>query len=329
MPTNTTGGAIAGVGGSAGSGPGASDWAAELGARAWGCAQAALEHYLNSDVERFAHETVRAIELGGKAILVGINPVLVADPRSVDSQLHLAGHAVGDRRLRTISARETLDRLGKVLPPIRDHDLLPLVDIRDGATHFVAGTHAPALGVLVHPWLSAIGVVQSALKAEDADAFGRYADTAATLREEHGNRIRQIVACKIARARKSYEERYAAMEPETQAIVFKAIDASIRIDGYDEQSADCPSCSRAGIIGGEHEFQEWVPDYDVADGEGYVSGVYPRVSLFARYFQCPFCGLRLEDADELETAGLEIALDVPDARAEDFVEPDEDMYDDR
>lgn len=54
--------------------------------------------------------------------------------------------------------------------------------------------------------------------------------------------------------------------------------------GYD---AVCPSCGNPARV-------EYEPDVDWADGQSYISGVYPTELV------CPFCGLEMSDYDELD-----------------------------
>lgn len=106
----------------------------ELAQAAWDAARAAMQDYADEELYRFAREAARALELAGKALLAKVSPVLIADPKNLDTQLHLAGAAVGaPPRLRTIGAREVVERLRKLLPamPTGTH-LTELIDIRDG-----------------------------------------------------------------------------------------------------------------------------------------------------------------------------------------------------
>jgi hypothetical protein len=41
------------------------------------------------------------------------------------------------------------------------------------------------------------------------------------------------------------------------------------------------------------------PDWDYADGESYVAGVYPVVTYAPGYLRCNVCGLELDGEDEL------------------------------
>lgn len=65
--------------------------------------------------------------------------------------------------------------------------------------------------------------------------------------------------------------------------------ASLQKDISEDSRYDaiCPSCSNPARV-------EYEPDVDWADGQSYISGVYP-IEL-----ACPFCGLEMRDYDELD-----------------------------
>lgn len=290
--------------------------AEELTAQAIDAASEAIAQYAEAKLPRFAMEATRAVELGAKAALAKINPVLIADPRSIDSQLYLAGNPVARskevRRIRTISCREALERVTRLIPALRVEDVDQLISVRDGSTHYVA-SESDALESLVIPFLGTFLLLQQHLELSDDDVFGSYADLVSFVREKHTKEVDRKVATKIARAKHAYEERYGHLDPEARRMALRANEANIALVKYDEQTATCPACDNPGVISGQHEFQEWEQD---------EAGVYPVVTLFASDFRCPTCGLHLQTSAELVAAGLEYMLDVEDAETEDFAEDD-------
>lgn len=60
--------------------------------RVTGAVPESLKHYAGHDFDRFGIEAGVAVELAAKAVLVAINPCLIADPRHFDSLLALCGH---------------------------------------------------------------------------------------------------------------------------------------------------------------------------------------------------------------------------------------------
>jgi hypothetical protein len=298
----------------------------ELTAQAIEAAREAIAQYAEAKLHRFAMEATRSLEMGAKAALAKITPVLIADPRSIDSQLHLARHPVarskGVRRIRTISCREALERVTRLVPTLRVEDVEPLISVRDGSTHYLA-SEADALESLVIPFLATFLLLQQQLELSDEEVFGSYADLVSFVREKHTKEVDRKMATKIARAKHTFEARYAYLDADARNVVLRAIEANITLDKYDEQTKPCPACNSAGVISGQHKFQSWEADVD-EDGGTYP---YPVVTLFAYQFKCPACGLQLEGDNELVAAGLETALDVENADPEDFVDEDDGLDD--
>src|SRR5438309_8318372 len=57
------------------------------------CAPRSLQHFAAHDLARFGIEAGVAVELAAKAILVDVNPCLIADPKHFPSMLALSGQA--------------------------------------------------------------------------------------------------------------------------------------------------------------------------------------------------------------------------------------------
>src|SRR5260370_35918775 len=144
----------------------------ELTAQAIEAARDAMEHYVEAKLHRFAREATRSLELGAKAALAKVSSVLIADPRSVESQRYLAGDAVarakGARRIRTISCREVLERVTRLRPTVRVDDVDQLISVRDGSTHFLV-SEGEALESLVVPYLASFILLHQRLELSDED----------------------------------------------------------------------------------------------------------------------------------------------------------------
>src|SRR5260370_38922609 len=110
----------------------------ELGNAGLESAREAIRQYAEGNLPRFCMEAARSLELCGKAILARLSPVLIADPKSVTSQLHLAGHHAHPegrpqmRAIRTISCREVIARLALVIRALKPDAITPIIDARDG-----------------------------------------------------------------------------------------------------------------------------------------------------------------------------------------------------
>ena len=129
--------------------------AEELTARAIEAARDAMEQYTEAKLHQFAREATRSLELGAKAALAKISPVLIADPRYVESQLYLAGHPAARMRsepvIRTINCEEALKRVAILAPALRVQDADRLISVRNGSTHYLV-TEREAVESLVIPF---------------------------------------------------------------------------------------------------------------------------------------------------------------------------------
>jgi hypothetical protein len=296
----------------------------ELTKQAIEAAREAMAQYAEAKLYRFAREAARALEMGAKAALAKISPILIADPKFIDSQLHLAGHPVGAtrgaRRIRTISCREALERMTRLIPTLRPLDVEPLISVRDGSTHYLE--EGEGLESLVIPFLGTFLLLQQHLELSDDDVFGSDAELVSFVREKHTKEVDRKVVAKRARARHAFKARFSNLDAKDRKVALAAIAARITLDGYNEQAIPCPACDSVGVISGQHQLERWEADIDEHGG----GNAYPVVTLFAHQFKCPVCGLHLEGDDELAAAGLETALDVENVDPEDFY--DEDDYGD-
>jgi hypothetical protein len=292
--------------------------AEELTSNARKAARDALEHYAGGELDNFARDATKALEHAAKAALAQLSPVLIAAPDHVESQLYLAGFTAArnapERRIKTISCRQALERACHLIPTLRPQDAEQLISVRDGSTHFVVSSKE-ALQSLITPFLRSFDLLQKHLNLEDADVFGTYADLVKSLRERHTERVDQLVAAKKAHAKHKFAERYDHLDEDTRKEVFRRIEASLVLDGYDEVAVPCPACGLSAIVSGQHQLESWEADID---RDGTAMGAYPIVTLYADSFRCKACGLHLEGPDELTAAGLQVEIDLEDVDPTDF-----------
>jgi hypothetical protein len=73
---------------------------------------------------------------------------------------------------------------------------------------------------------------------------------------------------------------------------------------------------------------EWKPDWDYADGESYIAGAYPEVTIFPQRLEYRACGLELEGEVELAAADVPRSWELDDIDPDHFrEEPDYDWED--
>ena len=122
---------------------------------------------------------------------------------------------------------------------------------------------------------------------------------------------------RLSRARDAFAQRFAKRGDGDLDTQLAALDVRAAIEADDTKVAvRCPACAQYGILTGENLLQ-LEPDWDVADGETYISGLVATVQLSVHAFSCPVCGLRLLGPEQLIEAGLDTTVDVRDGTVED------------
>ncbi len=284
-----------------------------------------LRHYGAHDFNRFGIEAGVAVELAAKAVLVGINPCLIADPRHFESLLALSGYgqAVSLQTIRTIGCIEALKRVARIIPTIRVAPLEPLAEARNGALHLVGADRATAFRLLA-PYIGAVKVMGEALNVEFDEMFGDYSELATGVLEQSIEEAQIRVSVSITRAKQFLAERYGDMSGEAIVAVIRAIEAGYMLTAYDELLTDCPACGHMAKLSGNHSFREW-------DYEGDEDGITSRsavVDLYVEELTCAICKLELEGEDELQAAGISTSIELEDVDSEDFEEDNDWDHDD-
>jgi hypothetical protein len=178
--------------------------------------------------------------------------------------------------VRTIGAREALQRAARVAPPLGNisRDSLPLVELRNGVLH--AGMSAPPVGDdVLAAFLRALVELLRGM-GEDADAFfGDFADSAKHSLEERAAVANVRATAAVAAARQHFAERFADLDGGAGAAGIRAIEASLSRTRYDEANTTCPACGTQTLVSGSHDMH-WEADFDE---DGYA-GSYPVVTFF-------------------------------------------------
>jgi hypothetical protein len=294
-------------------------------ARVKGAVPESLRQYAAHDFNRFGIEAGVAVELAAKAVLVAINPCLIADPRHFESMLALSGHgqAVSLQAIRTIGCIEALKRVSRIIPLIRVSPLEPLAEARNGALHLV-GTDSGTAFRLLAPYIDALKTMGETLNVNFDDMFGEYSDLAKGVLQQSVEEAQIRVTAKVAHAKQLFAERYGDMHGEGLKTVIRAVEATYLLTAYDEMLSDCPACGHMAKLIGHHSFREW--DYD-SDEEGNVVSRTAIVDLYVEELRCAVCGLELQGEDELTAAGIETAIELDDVDSSDFEEKDWDDED--
>ena len=101
----------------------------------------------------------------------------------------------------------------------------------------------------------------------------------------------------------------------------EARNVGVFVDGWEVYVTTCPVCGCDGVLSGETSVE-----VDIDEGEN----ANPYLVFLADTFKCEECGLSLDDAGELELAGMDLSYDRPQNDMEkwvaEMVPPDLDYY---
>ncbi|GAA2112585.1 hypothetical protein [Actinomadura alba] len=291
----------------------------QLLASAQNFAGRALRAYIDDDDQVILLHSAMSLEHLMKAVLCDMNSALLVEfrPGSLDSLLHLTGHGPKAKKKhpRTISAREALDRIRKIVSDlgVPKEKLEELIDVRDGVVHtgFLDETDTREVFTV---YLRCCNKLFEELKVSPDERWGDHQEMVDTLISESLSEIERTVKQQLAAAKFRINELLTKIPENEHVSVMTARQSSLTrvlLPGREILTEKCPACEdeSATYIGEDDE----IVDYDVeGDGHGnyhsFVTGVYPIFR--AESFICGVCDLKLSGEDELTAAGLEPTIDL-------------------
>lgn len=292
-------------------------------------AQSGLRARLEDDEMVFLLHASTSLELLAKAFLASMHASLIA-ANDFDSLLHGVGEPkyarIPRERMRTITIGEALKRVGQILPELENlrESLQVLAAVRNGVVH-AGQLSASTDDALLVPFLRASDIVLAATEGGDRDQlWGELLEVVDTHLSDFAAAAERIATEAVVAARFVFEQRYGTMDEQARKAAFSAIENSYDLTKYEEDVTECPACSRMALTSGSYRV-EWEPDFDYADGESYVAGVYPIVTFTPGYLNCRICGLELDGDEQLIAAGVATSWHIDDADPADFRD---DEYDD-
>jgi hypothetical protein len=284
-------------------------------------AQRAIRHYLNKEHDQFLIQAAVSFELLGKAKLVAIHPSLVVD-KDFDSLLHACAAGKHSKRppwsIKTITATEVLNRCTQLQPELGGFAprLKLLAEFRNSTIHLGEAGEAESRE-LFHAFLGGGTLIGDGMGIQRKDLFGEFSDLVATHLDESAAEANRRVAEKLAQAKDTFHQRYAALHAEQLQAIVSIVEKSYQLDKYEDELIVCPACGNLGMVSGLYDV-DWEADYD--DETGMPTNAYPIVTLKPSQFVCNLCDLTLDDVSELKAAGLDESLNIEDVDPEDFYE---------
>jgi hypothetical protein len=285
-----------------------------------GAAQKAIRHYLNGEHGQFFMQAGISFELLGKARLAAIHPSLIID-KDFDSLLHACAAGKHSKRppwsVKTITATEVLKRCAQLHPELSTFAvrLALLAECRNSAIH-LGEVPVAEVNQVFHAFLAGTSMIANALDLKPDEIFGEFAEMVSKQLDESLAEVQREVSAKIARAKDEFRLRYAALDSDQLSALVNVIESSYKnaTEKYRDQTVVCPACGHLGVSSGDYDL-DWDVDYD---DDGSVSGGTPIVTLKPSVFYCNVCSLVLDDASQLQSAGLEVSINIEDIDLADF-----------
>jgi hypothetical protein len=273
-------------------------------------AQTAMAAYATEDWDVFYLHLATAVELLAKGALAHANPAFIADGRHFDSLLHLSG--MGDRAsspqsvsvVRTITVTDALERVGRLFDGYQREGpyVKMLLERRNAVAHLGQGPHGDEEGIVgdvgryVPQLFAFVGLTPDLF-------WGRSVE----LVTEHTQRLITSIEALYQRQVQACKDRYLAwlceIDERGLGPVLAMLEPTGPSDDFTSFPVECPACGHLGTLDGDPE-PAWEPDYDIADSQGYISGMYVgSINFRGHGFECRVCRLVLDEG--LEYAGLD------------------------
>ncbi|MFF2787487.1 hypothetical protein ACFVT6_12070 [Streptomyces sp. NPDC058049] len=258
-------------------------------------AHKAMDDHSRGEYDEFVLHAGVAIERLGKAVLVGKNPIYVAEMRgSAEMLFHLGGHRTASK-VRTIGAAETISRLRtlQILPVDGQLDLL--IDLRNGVAHSTGGEQGRALLATLAKSVQALHV---GLTTPLTSFWGRWHSAVRIAIDHQRDQTEREVQVRIRQARNRFDDRFGNLP----ADLLEGVQAPLRSRpsewfpaGIHKETGEpgppmgwfpCPACGNNALI--------------------VLAGQDEEPDRHGGFFGCALCGLRLEGIEELQAAELSL-----------------------
>jgi hypothetical protein len=259
-----------------------------------------------------------------KAYLCSLHPALVVEAAHWPSLLHAVGHGaragIPESRTKSIGLKLAFERVRTLLKPkmaVTDAVFELVFAARNGVAH--VGAHdAEATRAVIGTCIRITAPVLAEMKIDSQHYWGDYISLVEQLAEEQINELRLTYEAKLARAKRTFGQRFGSLPFHRREEVVAAVAATeLTFSDYGLQTG-CPACESEAWLDGSNEI---IRDVD-ADVDTEDHG--PNLVFYPSSFRCVVCGLEL-DGEELKLASLdqEQYRDVEDPSA--YIPVDEDF----
>lgn len=279
--------------------------AENLAASARRFADRAFACHEQSDWEGFVVHASTAIELLAKAVLANVNILLIADTRSEARLLELA---MSDPRsgilalTQTIGADRALQRARKMGVKFDRyaHDIDVLRHTRNGLMHSGVFDASKVGDAMFDAWVRSMVALTEHVGYHMRLVFGKNADLVAIQMSKYADQLETLLNQRIVAAQRRWDERRFSVDE--YALRHERLELEFgraNVDDPAVQWIPCPVCGLPASLIGDLEPQA---DYDYADGESYLAGVYYEFVPTA--IHCQTCRLNLDSTGLVDESRL-------------------------
>ncbi|CRK57043.1 hypothetical protein [Alloactinosynnema sp. L-07] len=269
------------------------------------------------------HHIGIALEHLLKSYLASLHPALVVDPKDFDSMLHATGH--GNRAKRPVTPTKTIglaaafQGVKRLLPKqitVSEPQFEPVLAARNGIAHAATHDRDEVRDVLT-TFVRVVDPVLAELGQDPGQYWGDFLALHDQLVDDHASELKVAFAAKVARAKDAYTRRIQGLVSQKRIQIVAALSAANPYSSDHDHPVGCPACEGRGWLHGITDV-----DWGGIDEDGAPS---PMVVFYADAYDCALCGLHLEN-DELDLAGLDTEIELPDEEPYADYEPDEDLW---
>ena len=270
-------------------------------------ADRAFASHEQSDWDGFVVCASTAIELLTKAVLAKVNLLLIASERSDERLMELARS--NPRKgvpasVRTISAEVALRR-AKLIGVRFDRyekDLKALREARNSIVHSGSSSPLEDSAHSFDAWIRSMVALARHAAYPMSLVFGSNAELVEVQMKAYADQLEALSAQRIAAARRRWKDERVgftsmAIERRREAIHSQLVGVN-RADPS-VQWIECPVCTLPAQVFGELEAEA---DWDYADGESYIAGIYHRFEPTGVH--CQTCGLNLDSRGLVEKSAV-------------------------
>lgn len=290
----------------------------------WLKAKLFINHAMDSDELRTFDERALwaslALELLAKAALARVSPLLIATPSDEGTSFLIASGLVqGDGRLNTIRAHTLYSRCTKAFRPFNEKDANAITWARNEYLHGGSATFTtiPEEAWWPRYWAQAIILVNAQDRTLEEFVGSSRVPLVEDYLAQNKKNVEHRAEMLIERAKQRFLQNQEGNLPARIATQYASpTDLTAGLSHHADET--CPACGSMGTVEGDeveaHEIQtEQVSDFDY--------DTWVDLTVVSSYFSCSACRLVLDNADLIQTAGLDDFFTAT-GDVEDYFEPD-------